>query len=462
MRTPSLIRGLQSTLVLCILVAGFAFAAEPKSAQQIAKEADTYMQAQVAANKFSGSVLISRDGKILFEKGYGYANAEWKVPNTPTTKFRVGSVTKQFTATIIMKLQEEGKLNVNDLLCKYVDPCAPAWAPVTIHHLLSHTGGVVSYTEVRSTSDMTVKSTPEQVMDIVRDKPLEFTPGERYKYSNSGYVLLGMVIEKVTGKTYETALREVILTPLGMNDTGFDHGDVVLPQRADGYRVDPSGTLFNALYIDMSWPYAAGSIYSTVEDLEKWNAALYTEKVLPTAALQTMWTPVKSNYGYGWQVPPPSPATFNRKLIAHSGGVNGFSAFIARYVDDKTCIVVLSNLISSNTGAAATALAAISFGKNYSTPKVRTAIKIDPKVLEQLVGDYRLAPTFVITVTTENGRLFTQATNQGKIEAFAESETKYFLKVVDAQLTFSKDENGKVSKVVLHQNGRDTPGMKTN
>jgi CubicO group peptidase (beta-lactamase class C family) len=368
MHLPPLIRRLQITLVIYGMCAGLATAADHKSPQQIAKEADAYMQAQVTVNHFSGSVLLSRDGKILFEKGYGYANAEWKIPNTPTTKFRVGSITKQFTATLIMKLQEEGKLNVNDAVCKYLDRCSPAWATVTIHHLLSHTGGVARDTDVRSMSEMTIRATPEQVIAMVTDKPLEFTPGERYKYSNSGYHLLGMIIEKVTDNTYEVALRERILAPLGMNDTGFDHAEEVLPQRADGYRFGPHGVLTNAPYIDMSWMFAAGSIYSTVQDLEKWNAALYTEMVLPHGALQTMWTPVKSTYGYGWQMPPPSPVTFNRKLIVHSGAVNGFSARIARYVDDKTCVIVLSNLISSDTTGITSALAAISFGEAYKTP----------------------------------------------------------------------------------------------
>jgi D-alanyl-D-alanine carboxypeptidase len=451
----------QVVATLLVVLASFATvsAAEPKSAQQIAKEADTYMQAQVGANNFSGSVLISRDGKVLFEKGYGYANAEWKISNTPTTKFRIGSITKQFTATLIMQLQQEGKLSVNDPACKFLDSCPDTWKPITIHHLLSHTGGVKSYTEVRSTSDMTITRKPEEIMALVRDMPLEFTPGDRYKYSNSGYFLLGMIIEKVAGKPYEAVLQEKIFKPLGMNDSGYDRADTVLPQRAMGYRITQDAQLAHSLYVDMSWPYSAGALYSTVQDLDKWNRALYTEAVLPQSVLATMFTSVKNNYGYGWQLIP-FTMSYDKKALGHGGGINGFAAFIVRYIDDKTCIVVLSNLVTSNAGGIANALSAITFGHTYITPKIRTAIKLDPKVLESLVGEYRFAPTFTLKVTTENGRFFTQGTNQGRLETYPESETEFFLKAVDAQLTFVKDANGKATKVILHQNGRELTGTR--
>jgi CubicO group peptidase (beta-lactamase class C family) len=237
---------------------------------------------------------VSRDGQVLFEKGYGYANAEWKIPNDTQTKFRLGSITKQFTATLILQLQEQGKLKVTDGICKYLDPCPPTWSLITVHHLLSHTSGVHSYTE-----DPTLRAAllqPEKLDGIVarfRNKPLDFPAGSDYHYSNSGYFLLGLIIEKITGKAYEKVLAEQILEPLGMQESGYDHTAPVLLNRASGYRFAANSVdLENADYTDMSWPYAAGALYSTVRDLEKWNEALYTDKVLPQAALAKMWTPV--------------------------------------------------------------------------------------------------------------------------------------------------------------------------
>jgi CubicO group peptidase (beta-lactamase class C family) len=405
-------------------------------------------------------VLVARDGKVVFEKGYGAANAEWNIPNTPQTKFRLGSVTKQFTAAAILLLQEQGKLSVQDPVCKFVAACPDAWNPITLHHLLTHTSGIPNLTDFPDyAATMALPSPPSKTLERFIGKPLEFAPGSTYKYSNSGYILLGVVVEKASGTGYADVIAERILKPLQMTDSGYDNPATVMPRRASGYALD-GDAVKNAAFIDMTIPGGAGALYSTVEDLLKWDQALYSDRLLSAASREAMFTPFKQNYAYGWNVPPPSPATFGRRQVAHGGGINGFATFIARYPDDKVTVIVLSNLDAGRPGVIARDLAAILFGEKYDTPVVRQAVAVDPKVLDTYVGQYALAPNFVMTVTRSGQRLFTQATGQGVIEVFPESPTKFFVRVIDAQITFVIGADGAVTGLVLHQNGRDMPAAR--
>jgi CubicO group peptidase (beta-lactamase class C family) len=239
-----------------------------------------------------------------------------------------------------------------------------------------------------------------------------------------------------------------------MRDSGYDTTARILPMRASGY--SRQGTdITNAPYLDMVQPFAAGALYSTVEDLLKWDQALYTDQLLPSDARSAMFTPFKSDYAYGWQAPAPSPQTFGRKQLAHGGGINGFSTMIVRLPEENVTSIVLANVQQAQTGRIARDLLAILFGQPYQVPVVRTVAKVDPKAYDAYVGQYQLAPTFILTVTREGDRLMTQATGQGKLEVFPESDTKFFLKVVDAQITFVKDDSGRVTHLILHQGGRD-------
>jgi CubicO group peptidase (beta-lactamase class C family) len=344
-------------------------------AEGLTTKFEEYMNACAKVNQFSGAVLVSKESETLFAKGYGFANAEHQVPNTPKTKFRLGSITKQFTAMAILILREQGKLKVEDPVGKYLHDAAKAWEGVTIRHLLTHTGGVPSYTEAPDyRKKMTMPETVASMIARFRDKPLDFKPGEKFHYSNSGYFLLGAVIEKVSGKSYEAFLKEAIFDPLGMNDTGYDHLAALLPGRASGYNRREAG-LVNAEYLDMSQPYAAGSLYSTVLDLALWDRALREGKLISKAAYTEMFTPIKGDYAYGWAV-----ATIKgRKLVRHGGGINGFVTDILRYPDQKVCVVVLCNVTPLNTGRIAQDLAAIAFGDPYELPKLRKVAAVDPK-----------------------------------------------------------------------------------
>jgi len=427
----------------------------PCTPQETESKVDEYINAYLKMGTFSGSILIARKGTILLSKGYGMANYENDVPNISETKFRLGSITKQFTATSIMQLEEKGLLDVNDPLSKYL-PDYPNGEKISIHHLLTHTSGIPNFTsfpEYRKT--MMLPSPVEKIIERFKYKPLEFVPGEKFKYSNSGYILLGYIIEKVSGKSYEEYLKENIFQPLSMINTGYDHHRPLIKHRASGYILSANGPV-NADYIDMSVPYASGGLYSTVEDLYLWDQALYTERLVSKSSLDRMFTPFKGNYGYGWFI----IETFGGKLITHGGIVNGFYAYISRYVDDRVCIIVLSNIENAPVDKINIDLAAIVFGENYEIPEIRIPIKVDPKVYDAYIGQYEIASDFIITITRENNRLFAQATGQPKFEIYPESETKFFLKAVDAQITFIKNDKGEVTGLILHQYGRDYPGKK--
>lgn len=452
------------------LVAGTLVSAQappPPPAQPAALEAaalankvDELMDGHVKTNDFSGTVLLAKDGNPLVAKGYGHANLEWQIPNAVDTKFRIGSLTKGFTSMLIMQLREQGKLKTEDSVCAYVAPCPEAWKPVTIHHLLTHTSGIPSYTSLPAWREVrTVPKTIDQMIALFRDLPLAGAPGEKFVYNNSGYFLLGVVIEKITGTPYESALAQMILKPLGMADTGYDWPGAILPKRAAGYGGRGSAIL-NADYIDMQQPYAAGAMYSTVGDLLKWDQAHYTDTLIPNAARATMWTPFKDNYAYGWQVTAPSAANFGHRRIAHSGGINGFSSMLIRLPDLNVTAIVLSNNMSVNAGAVARDLLALYFGQPSTVPAARAVISVPADVLQAYAGRYELAPNVEIAVTKEGDRLMAQATGQGKFELFAESETRFFAKVTELSMTFVKGADGAVSHLLLMQGGKEQPAKR--
>jgi CubicO group peptidase (beta-lactamase class C family) len=451
-------RNLIATTLLLMVLSAAALA------QDLAPKADEIVNAYVKQNKFSGSVLVAKGGKVVLSKGYGMANYELEVPNTPQTKFRLGSITKQFTALAIAQLQERGQLNIEDPITKYLpDFPKETGDKVTIYHLLTHTSGIPSFTGFADYPQIKMnKFSGDKLINWLKGKPLEFAPGENFKYNNSGYFLLGYIVEKVSGKTYEQFVQENIFTPLAMKNTGFDRYTTLIKNRAAGYTVKGK-ELENAEYIDMTVPGGAGAMYSTVEDLYSWDRALYTEKLVKKATLEKVFTPFKNNYAYGWVV----DEQFKRKRVNHGGGIEGFNTIIVRFINDDTCIVALSNTIPATLGQMSQKLAALLFGEPYELPQdeaamiaARKEIKVDPKIFDGYVGEYQLSPNLMMVVTREGDKLMVQPTGQGKSEIFPESETKFFSKVVNAQLVFSKNDKGEVDKLILYQNGNEVPGKK--
>jgi CubicO group peptidase (beta-lactamase class C family) len=430
----------------------------PRPVEQLGPLYDAYMKGQVEAHNFSGAVLVAKAGAVAFRGAYGAADAATGAQVTPATRFRIGSVTKPFTAVAVMLLAERGKLAVTDPVCKFVEPCPAAWAPVTVHHLLSHTSGIRSFTALDDyEKTMASATSPAETAARVKDLPLEFAPGTQYKYSNTGYVLLGTVIEKASGQSYPAFLKANVLDPLGMKDTGVETGDAV-PGLAVGYTraqaADPA-SLKPAQPIHMSVPFAAGAMYSTVGDLLKLDRAVASRALLKKDSWEKLLTPVQGNYGYGWMV---SRQPNGRTFVGHDGGINGFSSSFRRLEEEDLVFIALRNQDAGPNFS--NDLVAIALGAPYQVPKKRALAKVDPALFDDYVGEYQLAPTFSITVTRDGARLLTQATGQQQIEVFPESETTFFLTVVDAQLTFQRDADGKVTGLVLRQAGREMPAKK--
>jgi CubicO group peptidase (beta-lactamase class C family) len=412
---------------------------------------DKVVQSYVDAKQFMGSVLVARGEDVVFSKSVGSANLEWNIANTPATKFRIGSMTKQFTAASILLLEERGKLKIDDPVKKYL-PNAPAvWDKITIFNVLTHSAGIPNFTSFPEYAKLQAfPNTPEQIVATFKDKPLDFEPGSKFSYSNSGYVLLGYLIEKISGESYEKFLRENIFTPLGMKDSGYDSNSAIIERRASGYAPSPAGPV-NAEYVHMSVPHGAGALYSTTQDLLKWQLALYDGKVLKPASLAKMTTPFKDDYAFGLIV----RTTDGRKQMWHNGGIQGFNSSMAWYPESKTTVVVLANLNGQAADQMLPQLAAVAFGKDVQLTSERKAIKLPREQMASYVGTYQLAPKVKLMMTFDGDQMMTQLSGQQKLQVFPEADGKFFLKVVDAQLEFVKDANGKVTHVILHQNGRD-------
>jgi len=440
-------------IILAVLLTASCLAQDKTSTADVARM-EQLIKAYVPA-RFMGSVLVAQDGKVLLDKGYGFANLEWDVPNTPTTKFRLGSITKQFTAASILLLEERGKLKVEDPVKKYMPDAPAAWDKITIFHVLTHTSGIPSLTSFPDFEAHEAQAmTPEKLVEWFRDKPLEFEPGTKWNYSNSGYILLGYLIEKISGQSYSEFVQQNIFTPLGMKDSGYDSNSAIIAHRAAGYTPGKSGAV-NAGFVHMSIPFSAGALYSTTEDLLRWEQGLFGGKVLTAASLAKMTTPFKQDYAFGLGV-----STQNgHKMIAHDGGIQGFNTALAYYPDDKLVVAVLAN-VNGPAGQIAGNLAKVALGEKVVLPTERKEITVSPEILKHYVGTYELTPNFSLAITLEDSHLVSQGTNQGKVAMFAESETMFFLKLVDAQIEFVKNEKGEVTNLVLHQNGRDIKGMK--
>jgi CubicO group peptidase (beta-lactamase class C family) len=405
------------------------------------------------------AVLIARDGKILFQGGAGFADIAKKTPITPETKFRIGSVTKQFTAAAILRLAEEKKLALTDPLAKFF-PDFPRGSEITLHHLLTHTSGIHSYTDKPDfLSRVHEAIEPGKLIASFQNDPPDFAPGASFHYNNSAYFLAGEIVAKVSGKSLGEYLRETFFEPLGMKDTGIYINATPPANAANGYSfID--GKLAPALDWDMSWAGGAGALYSTVGDLFRWNEALYGGRVLNEASLKAQIAPNKlpegaegMTYGYGLVI----SGVRRMPSIGHGGGLNGWSSELVRLPQQNCTIVALVNAMPSPPGLDATNIAR-GLAEHFladeikKLPPLTEDKSVDPKTFAAFVGRYDYRGS-ILTVIVENDRLFAQLTGQPKFEIYPKSANEFFWKVVDAQVVFLRNEKGEVTAAQHTQNG---------
>ena len=323
------------------------------SGQTLSERMDKYLTDLNAKEKFNGSIIVTRGDDVLLSKGYGFADAEHKVANSPETRFRIGSMTKQFTSMAIMILQEQGKLKVTDTLGKHISGIPDEWKKLTVHQLLTHTSGIMhSWSLSGFVETMMVPASLDEVLKRFYDKPLLFTPGEGFQYSGVGYFVLAKLIEVESGKSYDEFLQENIFIPLGMSSTGSDHPEVILEKRARGYII-VNGRLNNAPTLYIPILTGGGNLYSTVEDMAQWDRALRNKKLISQESYNALYRPERNNYAYGWMVAEKE----GLRVLNHSGGVPGFSSNILRIPEKKICVAVMTNVTPCDVGTITNRLA---------------------------------------------------------------------------------------------------------
>jgi CubicO group peptidase (beta-lactamase class C family) len=418
---------------------------------------DALIDAYAKLYKFNGSALVAKNGSILLNKGYGYRNAEDKVANDEQTIFQLGSVTKQFTSAVILKLQEEKKLSVLDKLSKYF-PGYPKGDSITIEQLLTHTSGIYNYTNdgYFMSNEVTKPANREKMMALFKDKPLDFSPGTNWSYSNSGYSLLGYIIEAVTKKPYEQAVRKYIFTPLQMTHSGFDFTHLKNNAKATGYFKLNDKEKERAPIVDSSVSFSAGAIYSTTGDLYLWHKALQKNNILSGEQQEKAYTPVKHNYGYGWSI----DSIEGKRRVSHGGGIHGFVTTISRVPEDDICIVLLSNASNTSLGEISKSIFAILYGKEYELPKERAEIKLPEEKLKEYEGEYEINKDLHVVISLKDGELVATPTGQKTEILYAEKEDFLFVKSQDIQLEFTRNEKKEIDGFILHQGGAKIPCKK--
>ncbi len=566
------------TLLICLILT------IPSLAQNKAKQIDELLSKYNEYRLFFGSALVADDNKVIFKRGYGLANVEWNIPNAPDTRFRLGSITKQFTSMLIMQLVAEGKIKLDGKLSDYLPYYRKDTGDqITIEMLLTHTSGIPSYTSRPDFFEKVSKTfyQPDAFVKEYCSGDLEFAPREKFLYNNSGYFILGAIIEKVTGHSYEAVLTSRILQPLGMKHSGYDWHQSIIEKRASGY--DKTTTGFkNAPWLDMSLPYAAGSLYATVEDLFIWDQALRTEKLLPKTYMDEIFKgrvdAFGGQYAYGWAVDKKKIGEKEYDVISHGGGINGFNTINYRIPEKGQIVILFSNAGDAPLGEMTDKIIAImngakaqpplksltqqmaqiiakegseaaskkfpelkkdtlrftlsegemnqlgyeylgenkiadaiavfkmnveAFPKSFNVydsyaeallksgdkegaivhyqkslelnPRSQSGIKalkdlgviveekkdaeVSAEILQQYAGKYQLAPGFILTITARDKQIFAQATGQPQFEIYPESESVFYLKVVEAKIEFVK-EAGTVARLILFQNGREMPAPK--
>ncbi len=441
---------MKSSFVAGIALVMFAFTLSAQDAA-LQTQFDQLLQAQYPADGPGAAVLVTRKGQVVYQKAVGMADMELDVPLKTDHVFRIGSVTKQFTAAAILKLAEQGKLDLQDEITKFIPDYPTQGKKITVEHLLNHTSGIKSYTSMEEWTPMVHRKdfTPTELVDFFKNQPMDFDPGTQYRYNNSGYILLGVIIEKVSGKSYGAFIDEEFFKPLGMRHSYYGHVKPLIKNRANGYTEgEPSG-FANADYLSMTQPYAAGSIMSTVEDLVTWTQAVHGGKVLRPESLKKAFTPnilpdgTNTYYGYGWQ----TGNLMGSQTIEHGGGIHGFLSMLLYVKQEDVCVAILTNCDCNGPEPLADKFAALAAGKNLSP----TAIKVETSVLEQYTGVYENDKKEQRIITLEDGGLKSQRTGGSKFNIMPYAADQFYFENSLSRIRFVRDTKGakKVTKAIV-------------
>lgn len=438
-------------LIYCLIV----FVALDLAGQEMTAKYDSIVSMVVEDKNGPGfAIQISKDGETIYQNAVGKANLELDIDMTPDHVFRIGSITKQFTTAAILKLQEEGKLSIQDELTKYIEDYPTHGNKITIENLMNHTSGIKSYTSMPEfrTKWMTMHMDPEELIAVFKDEPMDFKTGEKEQYNNSAYILLGYIIEKVSGKTYEDYIETEFFEPLGMKHSSYEVASDIIPNRAYGYDEKEEGDYINAPYLSMTLPYAAGSLLSTTDDLRIWHTAFMNDEVISAASRKAAHTSAKLNngeetgYGFGWGL----GDLKGSPRIGHSGGINGFLSDSQYFPEEKILVTVLSNCNCNSAQQMIMPLASMAIGKPIVEPK---ETKLDLAVAKKYVGKYQLTPTLILDVLLDGDRVKVRPTGQESVYLKPIGEHKFFIREISSELVFHEDVDGLVKSLTLFQGG---------
>lgn len=425
---------------------------------------DSYINRMVKSDAPGVSVIVTRGDSTIFHKAVGMADLELGIPLKKEHKFRIASVTKQFTAAAIMKLYDEGLLDVESEITDFIPNFPTHNQEIIVEQLLNHTSGIPSYTNsAKWTAEFQKKDFKlnEFIMEFA-PRNMEFVPGTRFKYNDMGYYLLGYIIELLSRESYQDFLQQEFFRTAGIRNIVLDNNYQIIPGRIKGYTLK-NGEYANAEYISMTQAYSAGGLLSTAEDLAKWNRALVSGKLISREALEMTWTPTKlltgkyHNYGFGWDI----QDLFDREALGHSGGINGFTSRVLYFPEEELYIAVLSNCDCNNSSLIAENIAAIMLKEKIKdkAEEIAEEKKVD---LKQFIGTYNLVPGFDLVITEKEGILMVQATGQDIFPMEPEADLLYRLKDSDAQIEFVPDGSGRVNELILYQSGMSLPGKRIN
>ncbi|WP_435577420.1 serine hydrolase [Gilvibacter sp.] len=428
----------QSALLCFLIIVG---GGSTMQAQDLKSSVDQLLSAKYPSDSPGIAALIAKDGKVIYKNSFGLANLELSVPMNPDNVFEIGSITKQFTAVSILMLQEEGKLSTDDPIKKFFPDYPEAGKNVTVHQLLNHTSGIKSYTSMPSFfSQARNDLTPLELIDVFKNEPMDFAPGEQWLYNNSAYIILGAIIEQVSGMSYEDYIEKKIFEPLGMDNSYYGSKTELIPNRAAGYTPTPTGWR-NADFLSMTLPYAGGSLMSCTEDMLLWQEALNDEKLLPQSALQLAFTNTTlndgspTNYGYGWGI----NEINGSRSIEHGGGIFGYTTMGVYLPEEDVYVIALTNNNGNSPTDIAIQMAAMAIGKPYpQTP----AISISDEDKEVWVGAYKFDDDVVRIITLENGKLYSQREGGEKLPLIAVGPNEFYFEGSFTKYSFS-NTNGK-------------------
>ncbi len=439
----------------------FAFAFSFGQNKELEKSIDSLVLQQVKPSEPGVAILIAKKGKIVYEKAFGSANIELNVPLQPDMIFAIGSITKQFTAVAILQLVQQGKLSLQDSVQKYIKDFPYKGYTITIENLLTHTSGLKDFMTIDHPGQNVLRwdFTPQQIIDHFKNEPLEFIPSSKYNYTNSGYTLLGRIIEVASGKNYYNYLLENVIQKAGLKNTFFANEDTIIPKRVSSYTRD-RGFYDNFDYLSMSFGYGCGDLLSNAEDLFKWNTALLNGNVIKRDTLEKAFTPYKlsdgtyTTYGYGWFI----DNVGGIKRIHHEGQIMGFVATEKYFPDEDIFVATLANVkspedktdFSDNRYRLYENISLIALGKQF-----QKSLVISDKILNSYIGTYQLttAKKRLITISKEGNYLVGELAGQGRLQLLFESDTKFTFKGLTNAACEFVNENGEKTKLVISQGG---------